>query len=131
MPLSLSLTEQKRWLREEKAPTTFSVVLSLSLQNSLKLVSMLWPPSAATAMVAKAPVDSLLEPSAKLVGAISFDLAFFEEKEVHVCTNYSLGVQIEWFKQLLPSFCVAPSCEIIWTSDGRERSRGKELGKGN
>ncbi|KAF9617984.1 hypothetical protein IFM89_039281 [Coptis chinensis] len=46
-----------------------------------------------------------------VVGATAVDLAFFEKKEVHVYTNYSLGVQIEWFKQLLPSHCVSPSCK--------------------
>ncbi|KAF9614785.1 hypothetical protein IFM89_020639 [Coptis chinensis] len=44
-----------------------------------------------------------------VVGATTVDLAFFEEKEVHVYTNYSLGVQIEWLKQLLPSLCASPS----------------------
>ncbi|KAF9588708.1 hypothetical protein IFM89_014584 [Coptis chinensis] len=36
-------------------------------------------------------------------GATTLDLAVFEEKGVHVYTNYSLGVQFAWFKQLLPS----------------------------
>ncbi|KAF9612173.1 hypothetical protein IFM89_038361 [Coptis chinensis] len=44
-----------------------------------------------------------------VVGATALDLAFFEQRQVHVYTNYSLGVQLEWFKQLLPSLCASPS----------------------
>ncbi|PIA27316.1 hypothetical protein AQUCO_08100040v1 [Aquilegia coerulea] len=44
-----------------------------------------------------------------VVGATALDSAFFEERGVQVMTNYSLGVQLEWFKQLLPSLCVSPS----------------------
>ncbi|KAF9588711.1 hypothetical protein IFM89_014587 [Coptis chinensis] len=52
-----------------------------------------------------------------VVGATALDLAFFEEKGVHVYTNYSLRVQLEWFKQLLPSLCAFPSgCRDMLTT---------------
>ncbi|KAF9612176.1 hypothetical protein IFM89_038364 [Coptis chinensis] len=44
-----------------------------------------------------------------VAGATALDIAVFEEKGVHAYTNYSLGVQLEWFKQLLPSLCALPS----------------------
>ncbi|MCL7035555.1 hypothetical protein MKW94_025178 [Papaver nudicaule] len=38
-------------------------------------------------------------------GATALDASFFEERKIVLPTNYSLGVQLEWFKQLLPSLC--------------------------
>ncbi|XP_026441980.1 GDSL esterase/lipase At1g28570-like, partial [Papaver somniferum] len=38
-------------------------------------------------------------------GATALDSSFFEERKINVVTNDSLGVQLEWFKQLLPSLC--------------------------
>ncbi|KAI3983243.1 hypothetical protein MKX01_013310 [Papaver californicum] len=38
-------------------------------------------------------------------GATALDSSFFEERKIRVVTNASLGVQLEWFKQLLPSIC--------------------------
>ncbi|MCL7045171.1 hypothetical protein MKW94_004472 [Papaver nudicaule] len=38
-------------------------------------------------------------------GATALDAFFFEERKIVLPTNYSLGVQLEWFKQLLPSLC--------------------------
>lgn len=43
-------------------------------------------------------------------GATALDNEFFREKGLDVTwTNYSLGVQMEWFKQLLPSLCTSQS----------------------
>ncbi|ONK69175.1 uncharacterized protein A4U43_C05F20120 [Asparagus officinalis] len=42
-------------------------------------------------------------------GATALDVEFFREEGMRVTwTNYSLGVQMEWFKQLLPSLCSSP-----------------------
>ncbi|XP_062162338.1 GDSL esterase/lipase At1g31550-like [Alnus glutinosa] len=41
-----------------------------------------------------------------VVGATALDVAFFEERGIYnVATNYSLRVQLDWFKQILPSLC--------------------------
>ncbi|MCL7035228.1 hypothetical protein MKW94_000598, partial [Papaver nudicaule] len=38
-------------------------------------------------------------------GATALDASFFEDRKIVVPNNASLGVQLEWFKQLLPSLC--------------------------
>ncbi|KAI3857360.1 hypothetical protein MKW92_000654 [Papaver armeniacum] len=38
-------------------------------------------------------------------GGTALDASFFEERKITVPSNASLGVQLEWFKQLLPSLC--------------------------
>ncbi|KAI3926838.1 hypothetical protein MKW92_021616 [Papaver armeniacum] len=38
-------------------------------------------------------------------GATALDSSFFEERNITVVTNDSLGVQLEWFRKLLPSLC--------------------------
>ncbi|KAF8392886.1 hypothetical protein HHK36_021126 [Tetracentron sinense] len=39
-------------------------------------------------------------------GATALDNAFYEERGIHnICTNNSLGIQLGWFKELLPSLC--------------------------
>ncbi|KAI3892154.1 hypothetical protein MKX03_037701 [Papaver bracteatum] len=38
-------------------------------------------------------------------GGTTLDASFFEERKITVPSNASLGVQLEWFKQLLPSLC--------------------------
>jgi hypothetical protein len=41
-----------------------------------------------------------------VMGATALDISFFEERGVHsVTTNYSVGVQLNWFKELLPRLC--------------------------
>lgn len=41
-----------------------------------------------------------------VMGATALDISFFEERGIHsVSTNYSLGVQLNWFKELLPRLC--------------------------
>ncbi|KAF9589548.1 hypothetical protein IFM89_025581 [Coptis chinensis] len=49
-----------------------------------------------------------------VAGATALDGAFFEVKNVRISSNYSLGIQLEWFKQLLPSLCSsASSCQDL------------------
>ncbi|KAI3896787.1 hypothetical protein MKW98_009640 [Papaver atlanticum] len=38
-------------------------------------------------------------------GATALDSSFFKERKITVVTNDSLGVQLGWFKKLLPSLC--------------------------
>ncbi|KAI3872862.1 hypothetical protein MKX03_029151 [Papaver bracteatum] len=38
-------------------------------------------------------------------GATALDDSFFEKRKIVVPSNASLGVQLKWFKQLLPSLC--------------------------
>lgn len=41
-----------------------------------------------------------------VIGATALDVSFFEERGIHnVETNYSLTVQLNWFKELLPALC--------------------------
>ena len=40
-----------------------------------------------------------------VIGATALDASFLEEKGIQVPTNYSLSVQLNWFKELLPSLC--------------------------
>ncbi|KAL5989578.1 hypothetical protein ACLOJK_010471 [Asimina triloba] len=45
-----------------------------------------------------------------VAGATALDLSFLEERKIfNNCTENSLGIQLEWFKQLLPSLCSNPS----------------------
>ena len=45
-------------------------------------------------------------------GATALDASFFIDKGIYNGpTNYSLGVQLDWFKQLLPSICNSSSGE--------------------
>lgn len=49
-----------------------------------------------------------------VAGATALDNDFFEEKgfDVKVATNYSLRVQLDWFKELLPSLCNSSSSKF-------------------
>jgi len=38
-------------------------------------------------------------------GATALEPSFFEERGFSVPTNYSLTLQLNWFKELLPSLC--------------------------
>ncbi|KAL5698010.1 acetylajmaline esterase [Ranunculus cassubicifolius] len=50
-----------------------------------------------------------------VAGATAIEAAFYERKGVDVATNYSLGIQLEWFKQLRPSLCSSPtSCRSFF-----------------
>lgn len=40
-----------------------------------------------------------------VASATAVDALFFAENNIHLDTNFSLGVQVQWFKQLLPSLC--------------------------
>lgn len=40
-----------------------------------------------------------------VASATAVDGLFFAENNVRLDTNFSLGVQVQWFKQLLPSLC--------------------------
>ncbi|KAF6135726.1 hypothetical protein GIB67_028582 [Kingdonia uniflora] len=40
-----------------------------------------------------------------VIGATGIDIVFFDERVIASSTNYSLGVQLELFKQLLPAIC--------------------------
>jgi len=40
-----------------------------------------------------------------VVGATALDVAFFEERGINIPTNYSLRVQLDWFKEILPFLC--------------------------
>ncbi|XP_010912640.1 GDSL esterase/lipase At1g28650 isoform X2 [Elaeis guineensis] len=53
-----------------------------------------------------------------VAGATALDNDFFREKGLDISwTEYSLGTQIEWFKQLLPSLCSSGSdCKGILSS---------------
>ncbi|XP_042379774.1 GDSL esterase/lipase At1g28590-like isoform X2 [Zingiber officinale] len=45
-----------------------------------------------------------------VAGATALDSSFFKERDIHNdFTNVSLGVEIRWFRQLLPSLCSSPS----------------------
>lgn len=46
-----------------------------------------------------------------VAGATALDDVFFEEKgfDVEVATYYSLRVQLDWFKEFLPSLCNSSS----------------------
>ncbi|KAM3700473.1 hypothetical protein ACB098_05G099300 [Castanea mollissima] len=52
-----------------------------------------------------------------VVGATALDAAFFFERGIDVSTNDSLGVQLDWFKKILPSLCNTSSeCNEIFGS---------------
>jgi hypothetical protein len=53
-----------------------------------------------------------------VAGAPALDRSFFEEKGfvVEVTANYSLMVQLDWFKELLPSLCNSSSSEVTYSS---------------
>ncbi|KAF5198153.1 GDSL esterase/lipase [Thalictrum thalictroides] len=44
-----------------------------------------------------------------VIGATALDSASLLKRGIRVETNYSLEVQLGWFKQLLPSLCSTPS----------------------
>ncbi|RAL49691.1 hypothetical protein DM860_001982 [Cuscuta australis] len=45
-----------------------------------------------------------------VAGATALDISYFRERGViNPSTNVSIGTQLEWFKQLLPSLCNSPS----------------------
>lgn len=52
-----------------------------------------------------------------VAGATALDRGFFEEKgfAVDVTANFSLGVQLDWFKELLPSLCNSSSSKAIFS----------------
>lgn len=47
-----------------------------------------------------------------VVGATALDVAFFEERGINIPTNYSLRVQLDWFKEILPSLCNTSSSKF-------------------
>ncbi|XP_010912671.3 GDSL esterase/lipase At1g31550 [Elaeis guineensis] len=51
-----------------------------------------------------------------VAGATAIENGFFMEKGLHVpWSNNSLGIQIEWFRQLLPSLCSSDSdCNVMF-----------------
>jgi hypothetical protein len=49
-----------------------------------------------------------------VVGATALDASFFEERGIdNVFTNCSLRVQLDWFKQILPSLCNTSSSKFL------------------
>ncbi|KAK7306567.1 hypothetical protein VNO77_44516 [Canavalia gladiata] len=40
-----------------------------------------------------------------VIGATALDFSFFEKRGIRINTNYSLTVQMNWFKELLPALC--------------------------
>ncbi|KAG4948527.1 hypothetical protein JHK82_041708 [Glycine max] len=40
-----------------------------------------------------------------VIGATALDFSFFEERGISIPTNYSLTMQLNWFKELLPALC--------------------------
>jgi hypothetical protein len=49
-----------------------------------------------------------------VIGATALESSFFEEKGVHiVTTNYSLKVQLNWFKDLLPTLCNSTKSKFL------------------
>ncbi|CAK8530672.1 unnamed protein product [Lathyrus sativus] len=50
-----------------------------------------------------------------VIGATALDISFFEERDIHnVATNYSLTVQMNWFKELLSALCnSSESCHKV------------------
>ncbi|CAI8591039.1 unnamed protein product [Vicia faba] len=49
-----------------------------------------------------------------VIGATALDVSYFEERDVKVGTNYSLTVQLSWFKELLSTLCnSSKSCHDI------------------
>ncbi|KAI3948364.1 hypothetical protein MKW98_013862 [Papaver atlanticum] len=42
-------------------------------------------------------------------GATALDVSFFDDKQIPYNTKYTLGVQLGWFKNLLPSLCNSSS----------------------
>nr|GMC81624.1 GDSL esterase/lipase At1g28590-like [Ipomoea batatas] len=45
-----------------------------------------------------------------VAGATAMDISFFTERGItNRCTNASLGTELEWFKQMMSSFCDTPS----------------------
>lgn len=44
-----------------------------------------------------------------VAGATALNVSYFEKMGVRMDTNYSLEVQLEWFRKTLPSLCVSPS----------------------
>ncbi|CAN4091965.1 unnamed protein product [Withania somnifera] len=48
-----------------------------------------------------------------VAGATAVDISFLEERGIkNVATNVSLGTQLDWFKQMLPTLCKSPtSCK--------------------
>ncbi|XP_019162690.1 PREDICTED: GDSL esterase/lipase At1g28590-like [Ipomoea nil] len=45
-----------------------------------------------------------------VAGATAMDMSFFTERGIiNSCTNVSLGNELDWFKQMLSSFCQTPS----------------------
>jgi hypothetical protein len=52
-----------------------------------------------------------------VVGATALDASFFEERGIdNVFTNFSLRVQLDWFKQILPSLCNTSSSKFLSSS---------------
>jgi len=53
-----------------------------------------------------------------VAGATALDRSFFEEKGfvIEATANYSLMVQIDGFKELLPSICNSSSSEVTYYS---------------
>ncbi|XP_058761874.1 GDSL esterase/lipase At1g28590-like [Vicia villosa] len=53
-----------------------------------------------------------------VIGATALNVSYFEGRDVHnVATNYSLTVQLNWFKELLPTLCKSSErCHDILTN---------------
>lgn len=43
-----------------------------------------------------------------VAGGTALNSSYFLERNITVNTNYTLGIQLGWFKQALPSLCVSP-----------------------
>jgi len=52
-----------------------------------------------------------------VAGASALDRGFFEEKgfAVEATANFSLRVQLDWFKEFLPSLCASSSSEVTFS----------------
>lgn len=49
-----------------------------------------------------------------VIGATALEVSYFEERDVHnVATNYSLTVQMNWFKELLSALCNSSESKFL------------------
>ena len=51
-----------------------------------------------------------------VAGATALDASFFVERGIDVGTDISLGVQLDWFKEILPSLCNTSSSKLPTSS---------------
>ncbi|KAG6512998.1 hypothetical protein ZIOFF_031144 [Zingiber officinale] len=95
------------------------IALSLLLPFPLRKKSLLISPAAEAlglpllpAYLDRRRVGGDFEQGANfaVAGATALDNSFFKERGIRIAlTNVSLGVEIRWFRQLLPSLCSSPS----------------------